>query len=51
MDPFKDIRPYKDSEVTEVVNSLVSNPSVLKALMGLQFPGFVSKLPFMKFFV
>ena len=51
MDPFKNIRPYKDSEVTEVVNSLVSNPSVLKALMGLQFPGFVSKLPFMKFFV
>ena len=51
MDPFKDIRPYKDSEVTEVVNSLVSNPSVLKALMGLQFPGLVSKLPFMKFFV
>ena len=51
MDPFKDIRPYKDSEVTEVVNSLVSNPSVLKALMGLQFPGFVSKLPFIKFVV
>ena len=51
MDPFKDIRPYKDSEVTEVVNSLVSNPSVLKALMGLQFPGVISKLPFMKFFV
>ena len=51
MDPFKDIRPYKDSEVKEVVNSLVANPSVLKALMGLQFPGLISKLPFMKFFV
>jgi hypothetical protein len=51
MDPYKDIRPYKDSEVTEVVNSLVSNPSVLKALMGLQFPGLISKLPFVKFFV
>ena len=51
MDTFKDIRPYKDSEVTEVVQSLVSSPSVLKALMGLQFPGLVSKLPFMKFFV
>ena len=51
MDPFKNIRPYKDSEVTEVVNSLVSNPSVLTALMGLQFPGLISKLPFVKFFV
>ena len=39
MDPFKDIRPYTDAEVAEVLRSLTSNPSVLKALIGLQFPG------------
>ena len=31
MDPFKDIRPYTDAEVAEVLRSLTSNPSVLKA--------------------
>ncbi len=51
MDPFKDIRPYTDSEVAKVIESLTSNPSVLKALIGLQFPGIISKLPFVKFFV
>ena len=51
MDPFKDIRPYADSEVAQVLESLTSNPSVLKALMGLQYPSAISKLPFIKFFV
>ena len=51
MDPFKDIRPYTDSEVAGVLESLTSNPSVSKALMGLQFPGVISKVPFVKFFV
>ena len=51
MDPFKDIRPYTDSEVAKVLESLISNPSVLKALIGLQFPGIISKVPFIKFFV
>jgi hypothetical protein len=51
MDPFKDIRPYRDSEVAKVLESLISNPSVLKALIGLQFPGVISKVPFIKFFV
>ena len=51
MDPFKDIRPYRDSEVAKVLESLISNPSVLKALIGLQFPGIISKVPFIKFFV
>ena len=51
MDPFKDIRPYADSEVAQVLESLTSNPSVLKALIGLQFPGAISKVPFIKFFV
>ena len=51
MDPFKNIRPYTDSEVDQVLQSLTSNESVIKALMGLQFPGMVSKIPFLKFFV
>jgi hypothetical protein len=51
MDPFKKIRPYADNEVEGVLQSLINNPDVLKALMGLQFPGFLSKLPFIKFFV
>ena len=51
MDPFKDIRPYTDSEVDQVLQSLTSNASVLNALIGLQFPGIVSKIPFIKFFV
>ena len=51
MDPFKNIRPYTDSEVDQVLQSLTSNESVIKALMGLQFPGMASKIPFLKFFV
>lgn len=51
MDSFKDIRPYTDSEVEQVLQSLTSNESVIKALLGLQFPGMVSKIPFIKFFV
>ena len=51
MDPFKDIRPYTDSEVDQVLQSLTSNASVVNALIGLQFPGIISKIPFIKFFV
>ena len=51
MDPFKNIRPYTDAEVAEVLQSLANNPSVLKALIGLQYPGILSKVPFLKFFV
>ena len=51
MDPFKNIRPYTDAEVAEVLQSLGNNSSVLKALIGLQFPGILSKAPFLKFFV
>ena len=51
MDPFKDIRPYVDSEVAEVLSSLTSNQSVINALIGLQFPGIFSKIPFFKFFI
>ena len=51
MDPFKNIRPYTDAEVAEVLQSLANNSSVLKAFIGLQFPGILSKVPFLKFFV
>ena len=51
MDPYKNIRPYNDSEVPKIIESLVSDPSVLNALMGLQFPGIISKIPLLKFFV
>ena len=51
MDPFKKIRPYTDAEVAEVLQSLANNPSVLNALIGLQFPGILAKVPFIKFFV
>lgn len=50
MDPFKDIRPYSNSEVASVLQSLASNPSVLKAFVGLQFPSMLSKMPFIEFF-
>ncbi len=48
MDPFKNIRPYVDSEVDDVLESLISNNEVIKALMALQYPGLISKLPFIK---
>ena len=51
MDPFKNIRPYTDAEVAGVLQSLANNPSVLKALIGFQFPGILAKAPFVKFFV
>jgi len=51
MDPFKNIRPYTDAEVAGILQSLVNNPSVLKALIGFQFPGILAKAPFVKFFV
>ena len=51
MDPFKNIRPYTDSEVAEVLSSLSSNHSVLNALIGLQFPGILSKIPLLKYFI
>ena len=51
MDPFKNIRPYTDAEVAGVLQSLVNNPSVLKALIGFQLPGILAKAPFVKFFV
>jgi len=51
MDPFKNIRPYTDSEVAEVLSSLTSNHSVLNALIGLQFPGILSKIPLLKYFI
>ena len=51
MDPFKNIRPYTDNEVADVLSTLTSNQSVLNALIGLQFPGIFSKIPFFKYFI
>ena len=51
MDPFKDIRPYTDAEVAKVLGTLTSNPSVLKDLIGLQVPGVISKVPFVKYLI
>ena len=51
MDPFKNIRPYNDTEVADVLLSLTSNQSVLNALVGLQFPGILSKIPLLKYFI
>jgi hypothetical protein len=44
MDHFKNIRPYTDAEVAEVLQSLVNNPSVLNALIGFSFLEFLQKL-------
>ena len=51
MDHFKNIRPYNDNEVADVLSTLTSNQSVLNALIGLQFPGILSKIPFLKFYI
>ena len=51
MDPFKNIRPYTDTEVADILSSLTSNQSVLNALIGLQFPGILSKIPLFKYFI
>ena len=51
MDPFKNIRPYTDNEVADVLSSLTSNQAVLNALIGLQFPRIFSKIPFFKYFI
>lgn len=49
MDQFSEIRPYLDHEVESVLTSLINDPDVLKALMGLQYPKYLSKIPFIKF--
>ena len=46
MDPFQAIRPYQDNEVQDVLDSLISNKDVLKSLMGLQYPKYLTKIPF-----
>ena len=45
MDPFLAIRPYQDNEVQDVLDSLISNKDVLKSLMGLQYPKYLTKIP------
>jgi hypothetical protein len=38
MDQFSEIRPYLDHEVKKVLETLIGNAEVLKALMGLRYP-------------
>jgi hypothetical protein len=49
MDQFSEIRPYLDHEVKKVLETLIGNAEVLKALMGLRYPSYLSKIPFIKF--
>ncbi|WP_372831329.1 1-acyl-sn-glycerol-3-phosphate acyltransferase [Pontibacterium sp.] len=37
-DPFREIRPYKDQEVAEVLNRLLYNDELISAITGYQFP-------------
>ena len=43
-DPFADIRPYRDSEVPEVLDRLMRDPEMLDTL-GQQVGGKLAKLP------
>ncbi len=40
IDQFDDIRPYFDHEVNPVLNRLISNPEILKALQAFQFKNY-----------
>lgn len=37
-DPYKEIRPYKDQEVAEVLNRLLYDNELISAITGYQFP-------------
>ncbi|GGO88312.1 acyltransferase [Marinobacterium nitratireducens] len=37
-DPFREIRPYRDSEVSEVLNGLLYNDEFIRAIARYQFP-------------
>lgn len=37
-DPFREIRPYRDQEVAEVLNRLLYNDELISAITGYQFP-------------
>jgi len=53
MDRFADIRPYRDSEVRTVIDSLLSDGEFIRTIVNLRFPrfpGFISGLldPFVR---
>ena len=48
MDQFSEIRPYLDQEVEGVLEKLIGNPEVLRALMRLRYPKYLSRIPFIK---
>lgn len=41
-DRFAEIRPYNDNEVRAVIDRLLRNPELLRAIARLRFPGSVS---------
>ena len=49
MDIFASIRPYNDNEVESVLASLINDPDVLKALMGLQYYKHLTNIPIVRF--
>ncbi|MGB0662954.1 MAG: 1-acyl-sn-glycerol-3-phosphate acyltransferase [Pontibacterium sp.] len=46
-DPYREIRPYKDSEVADVVNQLVHNDELVSAIAKYQFPWMAKHLSFL----
>ncbi|MEH6591308.1 MAG: 1-acyl-sn-glycerol-3-phosphate acyltransferase [Halioglobus sp.] len=46
-DPFADIRPYRDEEVSPVLERLLSDPEFLTALGRLRFPRAAGLLPWL----
>jgi len=48
VDPFLAIRPYQDHEVQDVLDSLINNKDVLKSLMSLQYPKYLTQIPFFR---
>jgi hypothetical protein len=46
MENFEDIRPYRDHEVKEVIQKLLSDRDFFKSLSGFQYPRMQKVLPF-----
>jgi Acyltransferase len=46
-DPFADIRPYRDEEVSPVLERLLSDPEFLSALGSFRFPRAMGLLPWL----
>lgn len=49
MDYFKDIRPYRDDEIRPVVDSLLANPEMIRAIGQYYYPRLSRILPWLVF--